>query len=80
MTHISRFSKSIEEKTRDELIEQIKRLQDTLHFTRVQKQAQEEAYLKRLSDYRKAKALANSRADKAEAAMRSMLDNFGETK
>ena len=35
-----------------------------------------EALTKRLRSHRKAKALANKRADKAVAAMRDMLDRF----
>ena len=76
---IQAFGKPLEEKTQEELIEQIKRLRDTNYFIRAQQRATEEAYVKRLADYRKAKALANIRADKAEAALRAVIDALGET-
>jgi len=75
---ITRVFKPLEEKTREGLIEQIKRMQDRAHMQRATQNAVEKAYLTRLANYRKAKALANERADRAEAAMRAMLDNFGD--
>ncbi len=73
------ITKPLEEKTHEELIEQIKRLQDSNAFLRHQNSGLEKAYLKRLADHRKAKALANTRADKAETALRAVIDALGET-
>jgi len=75
---ITRVFKPLEEKTREGLIEQNQADAGPRHMQRATQNAVEKAYLTRLANYRKAKALANERADRAEAAMRAMLDNFGD--
>lgn len=63
-------------RTRAELIETVNRLNDRSHGENAATRGREEALLKRLKDMRKAKRLANARADKAVLAMRSMIENF----
>lgn len=62
----------LEEKTQEELIEQIRRMQDRLNARQSGESAAVEAIAKRCQDYRKAARLANARADKAEARLKIM--------
>lgn len=64
--------------TREQLIDKIADLR-SIHTDRVTElNGSIDALHKRLKDHRKAKRLANKRADAAEKAMRDMLDTFKE--
>ena len=67
-----RWGVKVEDKTREELIEQIRRLQDSLAGEGAGRQAKEAALLKRCADFRKAARIANKRADEAEAALKAV--------
>lgn len=64
--------KKMADKTPEELVEQIRRLQDLLDAERSGKNASRDALAKRCADYRKAARLANARADEAERKLRIM--------
>lgn len=66
------MSKPVEEKTREELIEQIRRLQDRITIANAAMSAAKTTQLTRMANYRKAARLANSRADIAEAQLRDI--------
>ena len=67
---------ALENKTAEQLIEQIRRMQDRLNLLGIERAKKEDAYISRLSNFRKAKALANARADKAERALKSIIEIF----
>lgn len=62
----------LEEKTCEQLIEQIRRLQDRLDARQSADSARVEAIAKRCADYRKAARLANARADAADRKLKIM--------
>lgn len=70
------MSDTLAQKTQEELIELVQRLRDSNAALRQGDSAAIAALEKRCASYRKAKRLANARADQAVAAMRAMLAAF----
>lgn len=70
----------LEECTKEQLLARFRHVVATNQDRMAEKVAGHEALIKRLQDARKAKRLANARADRAEAAMRAMLDAFAKEK
>jgi hypothetical protein len=68
----------VKERSREALLVTIELLQNRLSDTRAARAGAEEVLLKRLKKARDAKRLANSRADRAEKAMRGLLDTFAQ--
>lgn len=70
----------LEECTREQLIARFRYVVDAHTDKLHEMSGARDALVKRCDAHRKAKALANARADRAEAAMRAMLDAFAEGK
>lgn len=67
----------LEECTQEQLIARFRYIVEKQTDERIAWNASREALLKRLQDHRKAKALANKRADAAVTAMKQMLETLG---
>ncbi|ESX17854.1 hypothetical protein X766_15695 [Mesorhizobium sp. LSJC255A00] len=70
----------LEECTKDQLLARFRHVVGTHSDKLHEMNAARDALLKRCNDHRKAKALANARADRAETAMRTLLDIFTQGK
>ena len=70
----------LEDRTPENLLQMVRNYQDKVADSLAAHQAAMNVMEDRLKTARKAKRLANRRADKAEKAMRALLDAFGETK
>ena len=70
----------LEENTREQLLARFKHVVAKHTDQMAASKGANEALMKRLQDARKAKQMANARADRAEAAMRAMLDAFAKEK
>lgn len=68
----------LEDKTHEELVAQVRRLQDSCGLHAGAIAGIRDAYVKKLSDLRSAKAKANQRADVAEKGLRALVEAFGE--
>ena len=66
----------LKDRSKDALLDTIRRMSAANRDRITALQGSNDALLKRLKDHRKAKALANRRADQAVAMMREMLDRF----
>lgn len=63
----------VEERTREQLIETVRRLQDSVDLERGKTSGMEKRFMDRLKIARKAKQLANQRADAAYASAKAVI-------
>lgn len=68
----------LEDKSNEDLIEQVRRLQDRINALQTGHASAHDAVLKRCADYRKAARSANARADEAERKLRILNKAFAQ--